>query len=113
MCLGSHNLLRVGRSAAPQQLPDHKQRHRLDTYDNFFARARWNATALAQRVAVRDLLKTGTLISLMSAIRSAMFLPLGIIDFSAPAGNPTDFARIVHLIDGRAEKYPGRMKQFA
>jgi hypothetical protein len=52
MCLGPHNLLRVGRSADPQQLPDHKQRHGLDNYYNFFERARWNATALAQRIAL-------------------------------------------------------------
>ena len=52
LCLGRHRLGRVADNTRPQQLPDHSQRHGLDTYYNFFERSAWNPTTLAQRVAV-------------------------------------------------------------
>ncbi len=36
MCLGSHTLLRVARTAHPNCPPDNSQRHGLDSYYNFF-----------------------------------------------------------------------------
>lgn len=52
MCLGKHTLRRVAHTAHPQQLPDHSQRHGLDTYYNFFARSAWTPLSLAYRVSV-------------------------------------------------------------
>lgn len=52
MCLGKHSLRRVGASAHPEVPPDHRQRHGLDTYYNFFARSAWTPAALAQRVGI-------------------------------------------------------------
>src|SRR5260370_130371 len=52
MCLGRHTLARVGASAHPEALPDHAQRHGLDTYYNFFERSAWSPGGLAYRVAV-------------------------------------------------------------
>ena len=52
MCLGHHTLHRVAASAHPETLPDHSQRHGLDTYYNFFERSAWTPGGLAQRVAV-------------------------------------------------------------
>src|SRR5260370_37889676 len=52
MCLGRHTLARVGASAHPEALPDHAQRHGLDTYYNFFERSAWTPDGLADRVAV-------------------------------------------------------------
>ncbi len=52
MCLGKHNLWRVGHSVDPRQAPDHSQRHDLDTYYNFFARSAWTTKDLAYRVAL-------------------------------------------------------------
>jgi DDE family transposase len=52
MCLGRHRLGRVAATARPDTLPDHSQRHGLDTYYNFFERSAWTPTGLAYRVAV-------------------------------------------------------------
>jgi hypothetical protein len=52
MCLGKHNLRRVAQTADPTQLPDHTQRHGLDTSYNFFERSAWTAQGLAYRVAL-------------------------------------------------------------
>jgi DDE superfamily endonuclease len=52
MCLGKHNLWRVGHSVDPGHAPDHSRRHGLDTYYNFFERSAWTATDLAHRVAL-------------------------------------------------------------
>lgn len=52
MCLGRHTLLRVGRTAHPDLLPDNTQRHGLDSYYNFFERSAWTPRALAQRVGI-------------------------------------------------------------
>lgn len=52
MCLGRHTLLRVGRTAHPERLPDNTQRHGLDIYYNFFERSAWTPLGLAQRVGI-------------------------------------------------------------
>lgn len=52
MCLGRHTLRRVAYSSHPEVVPDHRQRHHLDTYYNFFERAAWTPTELAHRVAL-------------------------------------------------------------
>ncbi len=52
MCLGRHTLLRVGRTAQADVLPDNTQRHGLDGYYNFFERSAWTPLALAQRVGI-------------------------------------------------------------
>src|SRR5262249_18507556 len=39
-------------SARPQTVPDHSQRHDLDSYYNFFARSAWTVSGLAYRVAI-------------------------------------------------------------
>jgi hypothetical protein len=52
MCLGSHTLRRVARTAHPHQLPDNGHRHGLDTYYNFFERSAWTPLGLAYRVSV-------------------------------------------------------------
>lgn len=52
MCLGSHTLGRVARSAQPQTPVDHSQRHGLDTYYNFFERSAWTVRGLSYHVAV-------------------------------------------------------------
>src|ERR1700676_3076543 len=52
MCLGRHTLGRVAHNAHPQTLPDHSQRHGLDTYYNFFARSAWTPRQLAYRLSV-------------------------------------------------------------
>lgn len=52
MCLGRHTLRRCGQSADPQTIPDHRQRHGLDVYYNFFERSAWTPVGLAFRVAV-------------------------------------------------------------
>jgi DDE superfamily endonuclease len=52
MCLGKHTLLRVGRTAHPEVLPDHSGRHGLDGYYNYFARSAWTPKGLAHRVAL-------------------------------------------------------------
>jgi hypothetical protein len=57
MCLGKHNLRRVGDNTRPQHLPDHSQHHGLDTYYNFFERASWKPTELAYRVGLLLLLR--------------------------------------------------------
>ena len=36
MCLGKHTLRRVAENAHPEVVPDHSQRHGLDTAYNFF-----------------------------------------------------------------------------
>jgi hypothetical protein len=51
MCLGKHNLRRVAHNVHPDQIPDHSQRHGLDTYYNFFERSAWQPQGLAHRVA--------------------------------------------------------------
>lgn len=52
MCLGTHTLRRVADTAHPQHLPDHSQRHDLDTYYNFFERSAWTPLSLAYRISV-------------------------------------------------------------
>jgi hypothetical protein len=52
MCLGKHTLLRVGRTAHPEQAPDDSVRHRLDSYYNFFERSAWAPSVLAQHVGL-------------------------------------------------------------
>jgi hypothetical protein len=52
MCLGKHTLRRVAQSSHPEVVPDHRQRHGLDAYYNYFERAAWTPTQLANRVAV-------------------------------------------------------------
>jgi hypothetical protein len=52
MCLGKHNLWRVGHSIDPRHAPDHSQRHDLDSYYNFFERSAWTTKDLAYRVAL-------------------------------------------------------------
>jgi hypothetical protein len=52
MCLGKHTLCRVAHFAQPSCLPDHSQRHGLDSYYNFFERSAWTATALAYQVGI-------------------------------------------------------------
>ena len=52
MCLGRHTLRRVGQTAHPEVVPDHSQRHGLDSSYNFFARSAWTPGALAYRVAL-------------------------------------------------------------
>ena len=51
-CLGQHTLQRVGACAHPEIVPDHSQRHGLDTFYNFFERAAWTPAGLAYRVAL-------------------------------------------------------------
>src|SRR5258707_3656508 len=45
-------LQRGGAAAPPDILPDHSQRHGLDTFYNFFERAAWTPAGLAYRVAL-------------------------------------------------------------
>jgi hypothetical protein len=52
MCLGKHTLLKVGRTAQPDQAPDDSVRHGLDSYYNFFERSAWTPAELAYRVAL-------------------------------------------------------------
>ena len=52
MCLGKHTLRRTAENAHPDRVPDHSQRHGLDTYYNFFERSAWTPKGLAHRVAV-------------------------------------------------------------
>jgi hypothetical protein len=52
MCLGKHNLWRVGHSVNPRHAPDHSQPHGLDSYYNFFERSAWNPKDLAYQVAL-------------------------------------------------------------
>jgi hypothetical protein len=52
LCLGKHTLRRVARSAQPQTVPDHSQRHDLDTEYNFFERSAWTPLQLAYRLSV-------------------------------------------------------------
>jgi Transposase DDE domain len=52
MCLGKHTLSRVACNVNPQHVPDHRQRHGLDSYYNFFERSSWTAKDLAHSVGV-------------------------------------------------------------
>jgi DDE superfamily endonuclease len=52
MCLGKHTLRRVAQTRTPNTVPDHSQRHGLDTSYNFFERSAWSPMHLARRVAV-------------------------------------------------------------
>ena len=52
MCLGRHTLRRAAENAHPDRLPDHSQRHGLDSYYNFFERSAWTPQSLAHRVGV-------------------------------------------------------------
>jgi hypothetical protein len=52
MCLGQHTLLRAGRAAQPERVPDGSGRHGLDCYYNFFERSAWDPAVLAQRVGL-------------------------------------------------------------
>jgi DDE superfamily endonuclease len=51
MCLGKHTLRRVGQTRTADRVPDHRQRHGLDTTYNFFERSAWTPTVLARLVA--------------------------------------------------------------
>jgi DDE superfamily endonuclease len=51
MCLGQHTLRRVAQTRTPDRVPDHRQRHGLDTTYNFFERSAWSPTVLARLVA--------------------------------------------------------------
>jgi hypothetical protein len=52
MCLGKHTLRRVAETRHPEVVPDHRQRHGLDTVYNFFERSAWSPQALAHWLAV-------------------------------------------------------------
>ncbi len=52
MCSGRKNLRRVGEIDQPQTLPDHSQRHDLDSFYNFFQRSAWSPTDLAYRLGL-------------------------------------------------------------
>jgi hypothetical protein len=67
MNLGNHTIRRVACNVQPQQLPDHSQRHGLDTYYNFFERSAWNPSALAHQVGVLILtrLRLGGVVTLL------------------------------------------------
>jgi hypothetical protein len=52
MCLGRHTLRRAAENAHPDRVPDHSQRHGLDTFYNFFERSAWTPGGLAYRVGV-------------------------------------------------------------
>ncbi len=52
MCLGRHTLRRTAETVHPDRCPDHSQRHRLDTYYNFFERSAWTPRSLAHGVGV-------------------------------------------------------------
>jgi hypothetical protein len=52
MCLGKHTLRRTAENAHPDRVPDHSQRHGLDSYYNFFERSAWTPKELAYRVGV-------------------------------------------------------------
>jgi hypothetical protein len=52
MCLGKHTLFRVGHCVHPEVVPDHSQRHSLDSYYNFFERSAWSPKDLAYRVTL-------------------------------------------------------------
>jgi hypothetical protein len=52
MCLGKHNLRRVGQTSHPEVVPDQRQRHGLDVYYNFFERSAWTIKELANRVGI-------------------------------------------------------------
>ena len=52
MCFGKHTLRRAAENAHPDRVPDHSQRHGLDSYYNFFERSAWTPKGLAHRVGV-------------------------------------------------------------
>lgn len=52
MCLGRHTLRRAAENVHPNTVPDHSQRHGLDTAYNFYERSAWTPTGLAWRVGV-------------------------------------------------------------
>src|SRR5271170_7402605 len=52
LCLGKHTLHRTAENAHPDRVPDHSQRHGLDTSYNFFERSAWTPQSLAHRVGV-------------------------------------------------------------
>jgi DDE superfamily endonuclease len=52
MCLGKHTLRRVAQTRTPDRVPDHSQRHGLDTTYNFFERSAWSPPVLARLVAI-------------------------------------------------------------
>jgi hypothetical protein len=52
MCLGKHTLRRAAENAHPDRVPDHSQRHGLDSYYNFFERSAWTPKGLAHRIGV-------------------------------------------------------------
>lgn len=52
MCLGRHTLRRAAANAQPDRVPDHSQRHGLDTYYNFFERSAWTPRTLAYHIGV-------------------------------------------------------------
>jgi hypothetical protein len=52
MCLGKHTLHRVASTVHPDVVPDHSQRHGLDTAYNYFERSAWMPKDLAYRIAV-------------------------------------------------------------
>jgi hypothetical protein len=52
MCLGKHTLYRVAQNVHPETVPDHSQRHGLDTSYNFFERSAWTPSGLAHHVGL-------------------------------------------------------------
>src|SRR3984957_6360965 len=52
MCLGKHTLRRTAETIHPEQVPDHRRRHGLDTSYNYFERSAWKVSNLAYRVSV-------------------------------------------------------------
>lgn len=52
MCLGKPTLYRVAQTAQPQTVPDHTQRHGLDTFYNYFERSAWTPKGFACRVGI-------------------------------------------------------------
>lgn len=52
LCLGRRNLRRVAQTDQPQSLPDHSQRHGLDSFYNFFERSAWTPNGLFYHVGL-------------------------------------------------------------
>jgi hypothetical protein len=51
MCLGSHQIFRLGQTLHADDPPPQNQRHPFDRYYNFFSRSGWSVSTLAYRVA--------------------------------------------------------------
>jgi hypothetical protein len=52
MCLGNHTIARVAETNHPDRVPDHSQRHGLDTAYNFFERSAWTPKGLAYHIGI-------------------------------------------------------------